>query len=178
MAALAKRLAEVELDAVYASDLARTRRSAEILAVPHGLVPIALRDLREFAMGQWEGLTAEEIRSRDGAAFDRWMADVAGYQFPDGESLSDLAARVCPAFERIAAAHDGRAVAIVAHGGTNRLLLCRALGLAPERLLALGQDYAALSVLDRRGDHWNLRVLNSPDAHAVASDPTCGARRR
>jgi broad specificity phosphatase PhoE len=177
MAALAKRLAEVELDAVYASDLARTRRSAEILAAPHGLAPIPLRDLREFAMGQWEGLTAPEIRALDGAAFDRWMADVAGYQFPEGESLSDLAARAWPAFERIATTHDGRAVAIVAHGGTNRLLLCRALGVAPERLLALGQDYAALSVLERRGGAWNLRVLNSHDAHAAASDPTCGTCR-
>ena len=169
MAALARRLAEVELDAVYASDLTRTARSAEILAAPHGLAPIPIRDLREFAMGQWEGLTAQEIRALDEEAFVRWMSDVAGYQFPGGESLAQLAARAWPAFERIAATHAGRAVAIVAHGGTNRLLLCRALGLGPERLLALGQDYAGLSVLDLRGGAWNLRVLNSHDAHARVS---------
>src|SRR5262249_47649403 len=110
-----------------------------------------------------------EIRALDEEAFVRWMSDVAGYQFPGGESLAQLAARAWPAFERIAATHAGRAVAIVAHGGTNRLLLCRALGLGPERLLALGQDYAGLSVLDLRGGAWNLRVLNSHDAHARVS---------
>src|SRR5262245_1787623 len=104
---LAQRLAGVKLAAVYASDLARTRRSAEILAEPHGLTAVLTPALREFAMGRWEGLTALEIQSLDSGAFARWMADVAGYRFPDGESLDDLAARVWPAFERIVADHRG-----------------------------------------------------------------------
>ena len=116
--------------------------------------------LREFAMGRWEGLTAEQIRGLDAAAFTRWMADVAGYQFPGGESLAQLAGRAWPAFERIVASHPGGSIAVVAHGGTNRLILCRALGLGPERLLALGQDYAGLSVLERSPEQWTLRVLN------------------
>jgi probable phosphoglycerate mutase len=51
-------------------------------------------------------------------------------------------------------------VAVVAHGGTNRALLCRALGLPLARLLTLGQDYGALTVLERRRDGWALRRLN------------------
>ncbi len=90
MAAVARRMASVTLDAVYASDLARTRRSAEILAEPHRLDIVTVPELREFAMGRWEGLTAEEIRGLDAAAFATWMSDVAGYQFPEGESLSQL----------------------------------------------------------------------------------------
>jgi broad specificity phosphatase PhoE len=165
MSALARRLAEVELDAVYASDLERTRRSAEILAAPHGLLPVAVPELREFAMGHWEGLTAEEIRGRDAAAFATWMADVAGYQFPGGESLALLASRAWPAFARIVAAHAGGSVAIVAHGGTNRMILCRALGLGGERLLAMGQDYAGLSVLVGAGERWTVRLLNHHEAY-------------
>jgi len=160
ISALADRLSTVPLAAVYTSDLSRTRRSAQIVAEPHGLAPVGLTALREFAMGQWEGLTAEEIRSLDAAAFASWMADVAGYQFPGGESLAHLAARAWPAFERIVASHAGASIAVVAHGGTNRLILCRALGLGPERLLSLGQDYAALSVLERSGGGWILRLLN------------------
>jgi broad specificity phosphatase PhoE len=116
--------------------------------------------LREFAMGQWDGLTAEEIRALDAAAFRAWMADVGRFQFPGGESLQDLEARVWPAFDRIVAAHPGRTVAVVAHGGSNRAILCRVLGLGPERLLALGQDYAALSILEWSGARWALRLLN------------------
>jgi len=165
LTALAARLAPVKLDAVYASDLARTRRSAEILAAPHGLAPVALPELREFAMGRWEGLTAEEIRALDEGAFAAWMGDVAGYQFPGGESLAQLGARAWPAFARITAAHAGGAVAIVAHGGTNRMILCRALALGPHRLLAVGQDYASLSVLEGTAAGWSLRLLNHCEPH-------------
>ena len=164
MGALARRMESVKLDAVYSSDLARTRRSAEILAAPHGLDPVAVPELREFSMGHWEGLTAEEIRGRDATAFATWMADVGGYQFPGGEGLALLARRAWPAFSRIVAAHAGGSVAIVAHGGTNRMILCRALGLGGERLLALGQDYAALSVLVGDDERWTLRLLNHHEA--------------
>jgi broad specificity phosphatase PhoE len=160
VAALAARLRAVVVDAIYCSDLRRTRRSAEILAAPHHLTPISDPALREFAMGRWDGLTAEEIRALDASAFDAWMGDVGRFQFPGGESLPDLEARAWPAFEAIVTRHAGGTVAIVAHGGSNRMILCRALGLGPERLLALGQDYAALSVLERTGSRWTLRVLN------------------
>jgi broad specificity phosphatase PhoE len=161
--ALARRLAPVRLAAVYSSDLARTRRTAQIVAAPHGLVPVEVPDLREFDMGRWDGLTAEEIRAYDPGAFDRWMGSIGGFQFPGGESLSEVVARAWPAFERIVASHPGRALAVVAHGGTNRALLCLALGVRLDRILALGQDYGALSVLERdegRGGAWRLRLLN------------------
>ena len=161
--ALAVRLAAARVAAVYSSDLARTRRSAEILAAPHGLTPVLVPALREFAMGRWEGLTAQEIRALDAAAFDDWMARVGDFQFPGGENLTQVAERVWPAFERIVAAHGGGAVAIVAHGGSNRAILCRALGLPLERILALGQDYAALSVLDLSARGCRLAALNERD---------------
>ena len=159
-AALGRRLAGAKLAAAYSSDLARTRRTAEILAAPHGLEVVPLPDLREFSMGRWEGLTAGEIRALDPAAFDAWMADIGRFQFPGGESLSDVSARAWPAFERIAASHPASRVLVVAHGGPNRIVLCRALGIRPERILALGQDYAALSVLERGPSGWVLRLLN------------------
>ena len=161
--ALAKRLAAIPLAAVYSSDLSRTRRSAAILGAPHGLAPIEVPALREFAMGRWEGLTAEEIRALDAAAFDAWMAHVGEFQFPDGENLTQVAERAWPAFQRIVAAHPGAAVAIVAHGGSNRAILCRALGVPLERILALGQDYAALSILDLTERGFRLVVLNECD---------------
>ena len=39
-------------------------------------------------------------------------------------------------------------------------LLCRVLGLPLARLLTLGQDYGALTVLERRRGAWALRRLN------------------
>jgi broad specificity phosphatase PhoE len=158
--AQAARLSSVKLDAVFASDLVRARRTGEIIGAPHGLAPTLVPALREMSMGRWDGLTAAEIREREPAKFAEWMARVGEFPFPDGESVPDLDARAWPAFESIANAHVGRAIAVVAHGGTNRTLICRALGLPFDRLLALGQDYGALTVLERVDATWRLQRLN------------------
>jgi alpha-ribazole phosphatase len=156
----ARRLAAVPLHAVYTSDLTRARRSGEIIAAPHGLTPTVVPALREMAMGRWEGLTADEIRAREPAAFADWMSRVGEFPFPGGESVGDLVARAAVAFDTIVEADGAGSIVIVAHGGTNRALLCRALGLPFARLLALGQDYGALTVLQRLDDGWRLRRLN------------------
>jgi alpha-ribazole phosphatase len=158
--AQAARLASVDLAAVFTSDLTRARRTGEIVGAPHGLAPVTLPALREMAMGRWEGLTADEIRRREPDAFGEWMARIGEFPFPEGESVPDLLARAWPAFEAIVAAHEGRAVAVVAHGGTNRAILCAALGLPLDRLLAFGQAYGALTVLARSDARWQLRRLN------------------
>jgi len=159
-AAQAARLAAVELDALFTSDLIRARRTGEIIGGPHGLTPTLVPELREMAMGRWEGLTAAEIQRAEPEKFAEWMADVGKFPFPDGESVPDLEARAWPAFESIVEANAGGAIAIVAHGGTNRALICRALGLSAGRLLAVGQDYGALTVLERLDSSWRLRHLN------------------
>ena len=159
-AAQAARLRTAGLTAVFSSDLGRSRRSAEIIGAPHGLMPTIVPALREMDMGRWDGLTAGQIREREPEAFADWMARIGEFPFPEGESVPDLLARVAPAFDAIVAAHAGRPIAIVAHGGPNRALLCRALGLPLGRLLAFGQDYAALSILEASSGGWALRRLN------------------
>ena len=159
-AAQAARLASVDVAAVFASDLERARRTGEIIGAPHRLKPTMVPALREMAMGRWEGLTAAEIKQREPEQFAEWMSRVGEFPFPEGESIPDLEARAWPAFEALAAAHAGRAIAVVAHGGTNRTLICRALGLPLGRLLAIGQDYGALTVLERSETAWHLRHLN------------------
>ena len=156
----AARLERVPLAAVFSSDLTRARRSAEIIGAPHGLAPTIVPALREMNMGRWDGLTAGEIRAREPEAFADWMSRVGEFPFPEGESVPDLLKRVAPAFDAIVAAHPGQAVAIVAHGGPNRALLCRALDVPLGRLLAFGQDYGALSVLQGGYEGWTLRRLN------------------
>jgi broad specificity phosphatase PhoE len=51
-------------------------------------------------------------------------------------------------------------VAVIAHAGPNRAILCRALELPLTRLTAFGQDYAGLTVLQRIDDRWRLGRLN------------------
>jgi broad specificity phosphatase PhoE len=162
--AQAARLRGVALAAVFTSDLSRAFRSGEIIGAPHGLVPKALPDLREMDMGRWDGLTSAELEASEPEAYRDWLTRIGEYPFPEGEDVPALVARAWPAFQAIADAHPGQAVAIVAHAGPNRAILCRALGIPLTRLIAFGQDYAALTVLRRARGHWRLLRLNERPA--------------
>ena len=112
---LAEELTDEELEAIYASDLARARETAEILGERLGLPVVLDADLREKDWGTWEGLTAVE---RDRVEFV-------------GESTEGHRERMLRALRRIADRHpdDGR-VLVVTHGGSMRRIQAEALGMA------------------------------------------------
>jgi 2,3-bisphosphoglycerate-dependent phosphoglycerate mutase len=112
--ALAEELADEPLDAVYASDLARARETAEIVGVRLGLPVVLEPDLREKNWGTWEGLTPTE------------RADV---EFV-GESTDQHEERTLRALQRIAERHPGGRILVVTHGGSMRRAQRAVLGLA------------------------------------------------
>ncbi len=114
---LAGRLMTFDIDALYSSDLARARQTAEPIGRGLGLETVARRDLREIDVGSAAGLTKEELNQRHPAIFgDGWP----GVAFPGGESYEQMSARVTAAVRTVAAAHPGQRVAIVSHGGAIR----------------------------------------------------------
>jgi probable phosphoglycerate mutase len=120
---LAGALAGEPLDAVYSSDLARARETAEIVAAAHGLEVRTDAELRERNFGSWEGLTDVEIHERHGSDWSRH----------DGETDEQVRARVLGAVDRIAAAHPGEEVLVVSHGGALNALWHHASGARIER---------------------------------------------
>jgi 2,3-bisphosphoglycerate-dependent phosphoglycerate mutase len=119
---LAAELAEVEIDAVYTSDLSRARVTAEVVAAAKGLEVRLDPRLRERSFGSWEGLGREEIVARREAEEDH-----------DGESDEQVRARVLAAIDEIAEAHPGEQVLVVSHGGALNSLWHHALGVRIER---------------------------------------------
>jgi broad specificity phosphatase PhoE len=112
---LAAELADDALDAIYSSDLARARETAEIVGERLGLPVVLDPELREKDWGTWEGLTAVE---RDRVEFV-------------GESTEAHEERILGALRRISERHqgDGR-VLVVTHGGSMRRVQTAALGWA------------------------------------------------
>jgi alpha-ribazole phosphatase len=154
--------AHLSFDRILCSDLSRSRSSAEILAElvdgPVETVP----ELREITLGEWEGLTAEEIGTRYPSEWDERGKDLEKYRPPGGESFSDLSARTVPVFET--AAQAGGRVLIVGHAAVNRVILCHILGVPLSNVFRLGQDYAALNIIVSRNGTWCVDLLNrSPD---------------
>jgi alpha-ribazole phosphatase/probable phosphoglycerate mutase len=156
---------------VYASDLLRAQQSAAPLAAARGTSVVTVPTLREMAMGRWEGLTFAEIHAREPELCDRWLADPFAMPFPEGEGLAELRARAVPALRRVVERHAGRRIAVIAHGGTNRVILAEALGLPLGNIFRLAQDYAAWSLIEYRGESAVVHLLNQRSAGASGAPP-------
>jgi len=128
--ALAKRLADIALDAVYSSDLRRARETAEAVAQAQGLDVVQLPELREVSVGSWEGLTRDQAEARFPDGIRRWLAGGTGWD--DGETCPAMSARVLAAVHRIANDHEGDRILIVSHGGPIRAIHGAALGMDVE----------------------------------------------
>lgn len=149
---LARRLPE---DALWiVTQLQRTRQTAEAVLAhpPHSArgphPPLVEPDLAEQNFGAWQGLThAELAERRDGAWHRFWLAPAAEAP-PEGESFVAVTERVTRSVRRLSEEHAGRDIVAVAHGGTIRAALALALGLDPERALALTVENCSLTRID------------------------------
>ena len=117
--ALAHALADDGIAAIYTSDLQRASETARIVGERLRVPVVEEEALREIDVGSWSGLTRDEVRERFPDGFARWLGGEIGH---DGETREELTVRVVAAVERIAAAHDGKTVLVVTHGGAIRAL--------------------------------------------------------
>ena len=116
--ALAGRLRGRGIDAIYSSDLRRARDTAAIVAGELGL-PVQVEEaLREVDVGEWSGLTTDEIEKRYPAAAARRRGGETGWEH--GEPIEAMGARIEAALVAIAAAHSDQTVLVVTHGGPIR----------------------------------------------------------
>lgn len=152
MRRLAGILAEKEVSAVYSSDLIRSVKGAEIIANRIGIPFTPLRELRERSVGAWEGLTAAEIKERFPEGYAAWRSDLLNYRPPGGECLLDVKDRVLPLYKRLVSSHAGSEIAMLLHGGVNRVILADALGMEPLKLFRMDQAYGALNIIDYYDD--------------------------
>lgn len=158
---LAAWMAEDLIAGVYASPLLRARQTAEAVARPRGLRVAVVEPLTEADVGRWEGRTWQDVQASEPEAFERFQADPARWPYAGGESLVDVAARAVPALQRIAAAHVGQAVVVVAHNVVNRALLAAALGLPLAEARKLPQHNGGLSLLRGSAERMAVVTVNS-----------------
>lgn len=114
---LAQALADEPLHAIYASDLGRALETAQALADAVGLEVVTDPGLRERGFGIFEGRTWKEIEERWPELSARWRKRDPEFGPEGGETLASFYDRCITTASRIAAAHAGQSIALVAHGG-------------------------------------------------------------
>ena len=121
-----------EVAAIYSSDLQRARHTAEQVARATGAQVVLDPALRERAFGIFEGHTHTEIEQRWPEDARRWRQRDPAFAAQGGETLVEFHARCVGAAQRLAGAHRGEVIALVAHGGVMDALYRAALRLPPD----------------------------------------------
>ena len=120
---LGQRLVDEPVDVLISSDLQRARSTADAVAQVRGLQPLIEPLWREQGFGVLEGLDLATIRSRHADLWTSWIRHDADYALPGGgESNTAFHARVTSALQAVLAAHAGRRVVVVTHGGVLDML--------------------------------------------------------
>ncbi|MDP9728754.1 histidine phosphatase family protein [Alicyclobacillus tolerans] len=142
---LADYLKSISPKAIYSSDLQRAKRTAEILAEPHGLPVQVDERLRERCKGSAEGIPFDEIPNR----FPQGV--------PDEETDQQLQERLFQAIDAIAKQFpDESIIWFVTHGGAIRMVL--------ESLGAKDLPYilnTSISRISGSNGNWNILNMNT-----------------
>jgi alpha-ribazole phosphatase len=141
-------LSRFKIDFIYTSALSRCIESGTIIAEKHGLQVKTSPALNELHFGLWEGLSFDEIRERYPRELDLWLGDLESHTPPQGEPIRDAQKRGVIKFNEIVGTHREKNVAIVAHAGILRLIVCSILDLKLSMMFKISKDYGSIDMVD------------------------------
>jgi broad specificity phosphatase PhoE len=143
--ALAAGLGSTRFEALYTSPLSRARDTALACGAALGLRPVAVDDLREVGLGDWEGLTLETVKARECDRYGRWLEAPVEHPPRGGEGMTAFADRVRGALDRLSVCHPAGRVLVVCHGGAIASALCAWLGRPLNAIWTLRIDNASIT---------------------------------
>lgn len=121
--ALGEKLKDVPFTAAYSSDQGRAVETARRILRDRNLPLVTTEDLRELALGPWEGRIFSEVEREDPERFRRYFDAPGEHGFPGVENFHDLMKRVQGFLESLDE-KDGDQVLVVSHGVTIQGMLC------------------------------------------------------
>ena len=121
--ALAQRLRDTKIDAVYSSSQYRAMLTAEAVTRYHSISLQTDPRLKEINMGSWEAKFFGNVCYESPEEARLFVSRPQFWQVEGSENYAQVADRAYPALLEIAEKHDGQVVAVVSHGVTIRCLL-------------------------------------------------------
>lgn len=151
------------VSAIYASDLKRARRTAEVIGQPHHLPVIIEERIRELDHGKLEGLTFTEIKENFGEFLTRWRTEPAELQVPGGERLIDVAERAWSGLNQIVEHHaSSENIVVVSHNFPIVGIVCRITGTHLNDYRNFHLDPCGISRLHCNGNgEWRVTHVNN-----------------
>jgi probable phosphoglycerate mutase len=172
--AMAPYVAAMQPTALWSSDLARARQTADEVAVATGLEVHPDPRLREFDVGERAGLTIPEFAERYPGSYAAWREGHITGDVPGAETTADVVARMVPALQEIwDSTPAGGTTVVVSHGACSKVSLLAFLGW-PEALMQSlrGLDNCGWAVLESDAHGRGVRLASyNETAHPAVHGP-------
>ncbi|MBI2597944.1 MAG: histidine phosphatase family protein, partial [Candidatus Diapherotrites archaeon] len=137
---IAKMLAGEKIDAIYSSKLRRAIDTAKQIAKFHKTKIIKITELKEIDYGMFEKMTFAEIEKKHSKLWEQRRKNKYNFKPLGGESFAEMDKnRIKPFVNEIKKKHKNHTIAIIAHSGTNRLIMGSILGLKIEEKVNIWQ---------------------------------------
>ena len=159
---VATRLAPLDFEAAYSSDLQRVAHTAEAIMRGRDMSFTKMVSLSEKAFGAWEGLTFEQVERNHPSMFRRLFDEDVDFAPPGGESDLQLYARMKTTADELLARHaDSEGNILVAgHGGSLRGLIAAMMGMPAEYMWRLRLSNCGITVINTFDGGAALELLN------------------
>ena len=158
IAALEERFRDVPIDAVWSSDLFRTRTTAQAIYVPKALPLHTCAGLRELKLGAWEDRTFGAVRRSDPRQMELFNRTDPAWEVEGAETFFQLGDRVDETVRRLARRYPDQTVAMFSHGMAIRQFLGKVKDIPPEEWHAMPHgDNTAVSCLTFDGERFQIQ---------------------
>ena len=157
---LALRLKSEPVQAIYSSPLQRTLDTAQAIARHHQLEVQLEPDLREFDLGELEGIKIEDLNK---GYREILLINSQGEilpRVPGGESLKEVQQRVWSTVQRLVSQHPDGLIVVVSHYFALLTIICHGLNLPLLEMARLRLDASSMSILTFDGQFPRLLLFN------------------
>ncbi|HEX6510056.1 MAG TPA: histidine phosphatase family protein [Chloroflexota bacterium] len=168
--AVAARLADEPIAAVYSSDSRRALQTARAIAGQHALEPVSHAGLRERNAGGFEGLTIHEIVSRFPTVWQDRDADLWGWSPPGGEPCRAVLDRGMTVVDYLQGRYPTETVVAVSHMSMVRALISRLGDIPLADTYSVPFPSTGVSIITIDGERSRLDMLNDA-SHTGAAPP-------
>ncbi|WP_051303082.1 histidine phosphatase family protein [Psychromonas aquimarina] len=150
---------DINLDAIYSSDLGRAVTSITPLAQAKQLKVSHKAELRELSYDHLDGKPKHSLTSHDKEQLAALFSAQLGYRIGRGESLQALQTRLSRCLHGIASAHTGQKVAVMSHGLAIVMFLKEILYIPVDEPRTMDIHNGSVTHLTFDGQNWMLQSL-------------------
>ena len=155
-----ERIAELKrVDAIYTSPLERARETAAPIAKATGVKPKVERGLLECDFGDWTGAELPKLMK-----LPEWRTvqrAPSTFRFPNGESFTEMQARIVSTLDRLRARHHGGTIVCVSHADPIKAAMAHALGTHLDLFQRIIISTCSISAIGFAGDGPMALTVNS-----------------